>query len=357
MPKEVEALRTSLDTRLVRAREGARRSETARLARVAHSRPGPCRHAGSRRDGAASGHRRPEGRAEVAAAARAEANAALEAEKVESAALRQVIEGAKQALKQAETALKEERRTQRSGQSRMWPVRAGNWRRFRNPWNSEQAARASQQRELDDALAALEGERGVAAEAVRGSSELEQSLDALRGELAASRSDHEAARRELDDVRAELDTIRGERDAMRAELDSVRSERDAMRGDRESMQRDLEGTRRELDGIRQESEARTPDALAVAGRTGAGHQRRTRCGKERRGSPGRGESRSRGRAERHGRAASGSWRRRSRRSAMPRRRAGSSRPRTRHAMRPRCEAARHDDRSASVDAKPKWSSI
>ena len=107
MPKEVEALRASLDSRLTALEKAladpkqhdSLESLIFELARLATEEV----DATARR---AILEAQKAGQAAVAAA-RTEAASVLEAEKGESAALREVIEQAKAALKQAETALKE----------------------------------------------------------------------------------------------------------------------------------------------------------------------------------------------------------------------------------------------------------
>src|SRR5690349_833722 len=103
MPKEVEAMRTTMESRLSAlekaladpAQHGSLESLILELARIATKEAdATARHA------LLEAHRAGQ---QATDAARKEATAALEAEKVESAALRQVIEGAKLALKQAET--------------------------------------------------------------------------------------------------------------------------------------------------------------------------------------------------------------------------------------------------------------
>src|SRR5687768_17983066 len=106
MPKEVEALRASLDARLTALEQaladhrqhGSLERLILDLARIATEEA----DATARRavvDAQKAGQN-------AAASARTEAARALEAEKGESAALRQVIDQAKAALKQAEAALK-----------------------------------------------------------------------------------------------------------------------------------------------------------------------------------------------------------------------------------------------------------
>jgi hypothetical protein len=235
MPKEVEALRTSLDSRLSALEKAladpkqhaSLESLILDLARVATQEADA-----TARQAVVAAQKAGE---KLAAAARADATAALEAEKVESAALRQVIEGAKLALKQAEAALKEERRTADAAKRELASTRQ-EVAAIRESLEQERAAGASHQRDLDTALAALEGERRAAADAAGANSELGRNLESVRGELAALRGEHDAVHRELDGARAELDSTRGERDAA---------------------QRDLNAARRELEEVRQDSDART----------------------------------------------------------------------------------------------------
>jgi DNA repair exonuclease SbcCD ATPase subunit len=188
MPKEVEALRTSLDSRLSALEKaladpkqhGSLETLILELARVAtQEASATARHAVL--DAQKVGQ-------QAVAAARSEAAAALEAQKVEAAALRQVIDGAKLALKQAEAALKEQR---------------------------------------SDHDAAIEAERASAAAVVQASSELEATLDAARDELSTLRRELEATRRELDSARGERDSTQRDFDAVRRELESVRQDSDA----------------------------------------------------------------------------------------------------------------------------------
>jgi chromosome segregation ATPase len=280
MPKEVEALRSSLDTRLNALEKAladpkqhsSLESLILDLARMAtEEADATARHAVL----------------DAQQSAQAAAAAALEAEKEESAALRGVIEQAKAALKQAEAALKEERRTAEAANREV----AGAHRELaaiRESLEQQQAAAVAQRRELDAALAAVEAERArtsameqqvaqaraqgeseraslvselaearaaldaersESAQLLQASSDLERQLASARGEADASRGELDAARRDSNTVRAELDGIRRELESARGECDSTRDERDAAR-------RDLDGLRRELDGIRQDSDAR-----------------------------------------------------------------------------------------------------
>jgi len=125
---------------------------------------------------------------QAAAAARKEATAALEAEKVESAALRQVIEGAKAALKQAEAALKEERRATEAVNREVAAARR-ELAVAQEALEEAQSGRVNDRREMDAALAAAEGER-----------------DNARRDLQSVRDELDAARRQLDDIRRDADT-------------------------------------------------------------------------------------------------------------------------------------------------------
>lgn len=287
MPKEVEALRASLDSGLTAlekaladpAQHSSLESLILDLARIAtEEADATARQAVL--DAQKAGQK-------AAAAARTEAASALEAEKVESAALRQVIDQAKAALKQAEAALKEERRATEAATREAADVQR-ELSAMRASREQEQTARASQRRELDAALAAvdaaragaagieqqvaqaraegesdraalageldqhraaLEAERAAAAQLLQTSSQLERDLETAHGEL-------NAARRELDTTRGALETTHGELDTARRDLDSARGELESARGERDAMQRDLDAARRELDGVRHDAEAR-----------------------------------------------------------------------------------------------------
>ena len=182
--------------------------------------------------------------------------AALEAEKVESAALRQVIEGAKLALKQAETALKEERRAVEAANREAAAVRR-ELAVAQESFEQAQSARANDRRDVEAALATAEGDR-----------------DAARRDLQSVRDELETARRELDDIRRDADA-RAQTDsesharhdqavtaanaaARTAEtrLEETTRERDAAHNDLETVRAELDGIRRELDGVRHDADAR-----------------------------------------------------------------------------------------------------
>ena len=281
MPKEVDALRSSLDTRLTAlekaladpTQHGSLEALILDLARIAtEEADATTRHAvrdaqKSAQDGAAK---------------------ALEAEQQESAALREVIEQAKSALKQAEAALKDQRRIAEAA-TREVEVAHRELAAIRESHEQQQTAAVAQRRELDAAVAAMEAERERAsameqqvaharahgdseraslindladvrtaleaerresAQLLQTSAGLEQQLAVARGEVAASRGELEGARRDVETVRAELDAVRGELDAARSGCDATRDERDAAR-------RDLDGARREIDSIRHDSDTRT----------------------------------------------------------------------------------------------------
>ena len=288
MPKEVEALRASLDSRLTALEKaladpkqhGSLESLILDLARIATEEA----DATTRQAVLAAqkaGHT-------AAAAARTEAASALEAERGESDALRQVIDQAKAALKQAEAALKDERRASEAATRDA----AGLQRELtaaRTSLEQEQTARASERRELDTALSAVEAERARAAsvehQIARAHAEAESQFAALASDLeqyrvaleqeraAAAQLSHTSsklqadlatvlgelstARTELDSTRNALDTSRAELDAARRDFEAARGEVDAARAERDAMHREFDAVRRELDGVRHDAEART----------------------------------------------------------------------------------------------------
>ncbi|HUP39324.1 MAG TPA: PilZ domain-containing protein, partial [Vicinamibacterales bacterium] len=296
MPKEVEALRSSLDTRLTALEQaladptqhGSLEALILDLARIAtEEADATTRHAvldaqKLADDGAAK---------------------ALEAEKQESAALREVIEKAKSALKQAEAALKDERRTAEAAtrevegahrelaairesleqqqtasvaQRREFDaaVAAVEAERARASAMEEQVAharaqgeseRASLISELADARAALESERRESAQLLQTSSELEQQLATARGDVVASRGELDAARRDVETVRAELEAARRELDATRGELEATRGQLDATQGQLDATQGQLDATRGELDATRGELDATRGELDATRG--------------------------------------------------------------------------------------------
>ncbi len=262
LPKEVEALRASLDTRLTALekaladprKHGSLEALILDLARAATDEADA-----TARNAVLDAQKNSES---VAATARSEAIEALEAEKVESAALRQVIDQAKSALKQAEATLKEERRAAEAAHREA----SGAHRELaavREAMEQQQSSSAGLRSELDAARAAvnaleqqvaqarsqselervvlageleqhntaLEGERAAAAQLVQASSQLEADLSAVRGELSAAREELDAVRRDLDGARGERDAARDERDASRRDLDAVRGELDGLRQD------------------------------------------------------------------------------------------------------------------------------
>ena len=274
MPKEVEALRASLDSQLTALetaladprQHGSLESLILDLARIAtEEADATARQAVV--DAKKAGEK-------AVAAARTDAAQALEAEKVESAALRQVIEEAKSALKAAEAALKEERRATEAANREV----AGAHRELaaiRQSLEQEQSANAGRRRELDAALAAVETERARAsaadeqaaqarAQAESGMAAHARALDEQRAALEAERTaaaqllqtsselerDLATERGELTAARRDLDSVRGALDAVRHELESTRGERDTARDERDS-------ARGELDGVRQDADART----------------------------------------------------------------------------------------------------
>ncbi len=274
MPKEVEALRTSLDSRLTaleKALADPKQHSSLEtlildLARIAtEEADATARQAVL--DAQKAGQ-------DAAAAARTDAAAALEAEKTESVALREVIDQAKAALKQAEAALKDERRTAEAANREV----AGAHRELaaiRESLEQQQTASVSQRRELDAALAAVEAERVRAAaieqQVAQARAEEESERTKLAAELAQERAALESERaaagqllqtsseleQHLATARTELSAVRTERDEARRDIDTVRGGLDSTRGERDAATRDLEAARRELDGIRQDADTRT----------------------------------------------------------------------------------------------------
>ena len=281
MPNEVEALRTSLDSRLTALEKaladprqhGLLESLIMDLARVAtQEADATARQAVLNAQTAAQ---------KAIEAAAAQSAQALEKEKAESAALRQVVENAKNALKQAEAALKEERRaTEAARQEAAAATRE--LASLRQSVEQEQSARATQQRELVAALAAAEAERARASALEQQVAQAHAQGEAERAALASEAEKQRAAaetvraaaaqmvltksalERDLGAARAEVATLRQGAetalralDAARGELDGTKRELESTRGERDSARRDLDGLRRELDGVRHDSEARS----------------------------------------------------------------------------------------------------
>ena len=135
MPKEVDALRASLDARLAaleKAIADPKQHESLEALILDLARTATQEADATARNAVLDAQKAGQ---TAAAAARTEAMEALQAEKVESAALRQVIEQAKAALKQAEAALKDERR-QRKRRVERWPAHTASWPRCAKRWSS-----------------------------------------------------------------------------------------------------------------------------------------------------------------------------------------------------------------------------
>jgi hypothetical protein len=232
MPREVEALRTALVTRLSALEKaladpkqhGSLESLILDLARTATEEA----HASARHaviDIQKAGQ-------QAVAAARAESIAALEAEKVESGALRQVIENAKSALAQAEAMLKEQRRAADTASQDASGARR-ELDSVRGLLEEEQLARVTARRELEVTLAALEAERARASAIAEQATQSRAHDDTEKSALAIDLEQHRAA----------LETER----AAAAQLLQARS----------ALEESLDAARRELDGVRQDAAART----------------------------------------------------------------------------------------------------
>ena len=253
MPREVEALRTSLDSRLSALEKALADPEAARLARIDHSRSGAHRHRRSARDGTHAVLDVQKAGQEAVAAARTEATAALEAEKVETAALGRSSKARRSALKQAEAMLKEQRRAADAASQEAVSARR-ELETIRERLEQEQSAGADRRGELEAALANLEAERKRAS--------------TLANQVTQSRAQEDSEKiRACDRSGAAACGARNERAAaaellqadrhLEGELDAARREVETARGDRDGIQRELDVVRRELDSVRQDSDART----------------------------------------------------------------------------------------------------
>ena len=296
MPKEVEAMRASMEGRLSSlekaladpAQHGSLESLILELARIATKEAdATARHAVL--DAHMAGQ-------QEAAEARNELTAALEAEQVESAALRQVIDGAKLALKQAEAALKDERRAVEAANREAAAVRR-ELAVAQESLEQTQTGRANERRDIEAALAVAEGDRDAA----------RRDLQAVQGELGT-------ARRELDDIRRDANT-RTQTDsesqerheqaltAANAAVTSAETRLEETVRERDAARNDVETMREELDGVRFLSAfgatpMRGADVLGVAERSGTGVACRAPGCEKRRGAARGGDAGLRGRPER-----------------------------------------------------------
>lgn len=202
----------------------------------------------------------------AAAAARGEAESALESEKGTVAQLRQALDKAQAELKEQRRVVDAAARDSSGAQRELEAVR--------QRLEQEQAARASLERDLDAAQAAAQSERARAAT-------LEQAVEQVRGEAQASRAVVEAQQREiaaklqefaarhqgvdlqLKDAQAAQAAGRAEMEQARAAADTERAAAAELREASAQLERDLEWTRGELaaarheiDGIRREADAR-----------------------------------------------------------------------------------------------------
>jgi hypothetical protein len=259
MPKEVEALRSSLDSRLTALEKALAdpgqhsllESLILDLARVASEEAeATTREAVVAAQTAAQ---------KVADAVRADAAKALEDEKAEAAALRHVIDEAKAALKQAESALKQERRAAETANREA----AGAQRELaaiRESLEQEQSVRAAQSRELAVALAGVEAERARASaveqQVAQAGAQAESARAALQGQIEQQRAALEGERAAAAHLRDTSSALERQLEATRGELEVIRHELDSARGERDAAQRNLDAGRRELEGARQDSDAR-----------------------------------------------------------------------------------------------------
>ena len=260
MPREVEALRTLLDSRLSALelaladpkQHGSLEAMILDLARVATEEA----HATAR---FAVLEVQKAGQLAVSAA-RTEGFTALEAEKTASASLRQVLENARSALKQAESMLKEQRLETDAAN-----LDAASARReldaIRERLEREQAARVDDRRELDAALAAAEAERARASALAEQASETRSRQDSERSALAIDLEQHRAA---LETERVSAATLlearsalEGSLDEARRQVDEAKRDLDSTRAGRDAAQRDLDAALREIDAMRRDSESRT----------------------------------------------------------------------------------------------------
>lgn len=252
MPREVEALRTLLDSRLEALelaladpkQHGSLEAMILDLARVATEEAhATARHAVLEVQQA--------GQLAVSAA-RTEGITALEAEKAGSAALRQVVENAKSALKQAEAMLKEQQRDTETANREAADARR-ELDAIKERLEREQSARVDARRELDAALAAAEAERARARDLAQQASRTRSQEDSEKAALAIDLEQHRAA---LETERAAAATLLQARSVVEGSLDDARRELDSARAERDAAQRDLESARREIDTMRQDSESR-----------------------------------------------------------------------------------------------------
>ncbi len=202
----------------------------------------------------------------AAAAARGEAESALESEKGTVAQLRQALDKAQAELKEQRRVVDAAARDSSGAQREAEAVR--------QRLEQEQAERAALERELEAAQAAAETERTRAAS-------LEQAVEQVRGEAQASRAVVEAQQREiaaklqdfaarhqgvdqqLKDAHAAQAAGRAEMEQARATADAERAAAAQLREASAQLERDLEWTRGELaaarheiDGIRRDADAR-----------------------------------------------------------------------------------------------------
>ena len=202
----------------------------------------------------------------AAAAARGEAESALESEKGTVAQLRQALDKAQAELKEQRRVVDAAARDSSGAQREVEAVR--------QRLEQEQAERASLERERDAAQAAAETERTRA-------DSLEQAVEQVRGEAQASRAVVEAQQREiaaklqdfaarhqgvdqqLKDAHAAQAAGRAEMEQARATADAERAAAAELREASAQLERDLEWTRgelaaarHELDGIRRDADAR-----------------------------------------------------------------------------------------------------
>ncbi len=202
----------------------------------------------------------------AAAAARGEAESALESEKGTVAQLRQALDKAQAELKEQRRVVDAAARDSSGAQREVEAVQ--------QRLEQEQAERAALERELEAAQAAAQSERTRAAG-------LEQAVEQVRGEAQASRAVVEAQQREiaaklqefaarhqgvdqqLKDAQAAQAAGRAEMEQARATADTERAAAAQLREASAQLERDLEWTRGELaaarheiDGMRRETDAR-----------------------------------------------------------------------------------------------------